>query len=828
MVSYQHAKNICLDGTWELKGFDYDTSDYNRMQKEGEWLKCKVPGDIHNALIDSGIINNPLLADNFEKYLWTEEKEWWYKKQFIFKGGSDKKYELFFEGLDLNADIYLNEILIGHHTNAFIPFKADVTNYLAEGGNTIYVKIDCGLNSLSSFEKIEKYDHGIPLKYDQDFRRIFLRKPQYCFRWDWGQRLLTCGIWRGVELREIDNTSIENIYVYDNFLSGGEVELCIEVELNSDNNEELTFDVNIFDGEDTVNAKFSSEELVTTNQNIITFRKKIANPKLWWPNGYGEQNLYEINFKVLKNAICLSSANVLHGIRRVELIEEFITDDEGKSFIIAINGEKIFCKGANWIPADALPANVTRSSYENLIKKAADANFNMLRIWGGGIYEDKVFFEICARYGIMVWHDFIFANAYYPDDNEGFVEELNREFTYIFKEYRNFSSIVLWCGNNEINWTHQYPLGTVDKFYGKNIYETILPSFYEKYDGKRIYRVSSPYGDAGTGNHNSHLEGDSHSWGFWLSEDNDVASNYKQFYDEKSKFCCEYGVMSYPNLESVENYIGSKDLDVNSQVWKYHENFYENGNIDRILNRYYVDTVKLSVPKLIDYSQYMQGDIYRKSIEHFRRRKFTCSGVVFWMYNDCWGTGGWTIVDYYHREKASYKMVSQAYSPVLLSCMVQADKLSFYAINDTLNTYQACLVEIQIKGFDGEVKHAYKNHIDLERNEKIMFYEMETIKLEANNSYIFMKITDSCGESLYENVDFICDYKELNLPDTRLSCEIDNNIVKISASSLALNVRLSGENGTWFSDNYFNLQTGETKKVEIHGDSNIKVSCLNS
>jgi hypothetical protein len=173
-------------------------------------------------------------------------------------------------------------------------------------------------------------------------------------------------------------------------------------------------------------------------------------------------------------------------------------------------------------------------------------------------------------------------------------------------------------------------------------------------------------------------------------------------------------------------------------------------------------------------------------------------------------------------------MVSQACSSILLSCLVQTDKLSFYAINDTLNTYNSCLVEIQIKGFDGEVKYAYNGRIDIGRNNKVMFYEMETMKLEASSSYIFMKITDSCGESLYENVDFICDYKDLNLPSTRLSYEIDNNVLKISASSLALNVRISGKNGTWFSDNYFNLQNGETKKVEIHGVSNIKVSCLNS
>lgn len=828
MIGHYTYQTIDLNGQWELCGFDYGTSDLDAAVRQSEWIGCRVPGDIHAALIEAGKIASPYLGSHFEEHLWLEEKEWWYRKRFHVDSKQDGLiYELDFDGLDLYAEIYLNGSLVGKSKNAFIPFFADVTSLIREGENELYVKLDCGVNSLVTPEMIVPYDHKVPQIYEQDFRRVFLRKPQFCFRWDWAQRMVTCGIWKDVSLRVIKEAQIKTVHLYDKFYADGSVDLCCEMEIAGDIvSHPLTAELCIKYGVKTIVQQFP------VKQEKKLYKLHIKHPRLWMPNGYGEQNIYQVSLLLKNKDEVLAAREYLHGFRKIELIEEPVPEEDGTTFTIAVNGIKIFCKGANFVPADALPGTITAERYETLVQKAAGANFNMFRIWGGGIYENRVFYDACLKNGIMVWQDCIFANAYYPDDNPEFVENITAEFTHIIQEYRNYSALAVWCGNNEIKWTIPVAIGVLKVAHGDSIYSEILPGLLKKYDPDRIYRPSSPFTDNDSPDANDKRRGDSHSWIFWLNEDIDIATDRSHLFTENSRFCSEYGVMGHSNYETIVEYSGTDQIDFSSELQQKHNNFQELGRINALLNRYYVKTDGLSAKQLIDYSQYMQGDIYRKTIERFRRRKFRCSGSLFWMYNDCWGTTGWTIVDYHLREKGSYYALQRAYSPFNLSVSQKDGKVAVHYCNDGVNQL-SLRIQVKLIGFGTEEKQIYNQKVLCGANSTEKLMELERNAVDAEYSAVEMRAFD--GEKLlFEGIELLGDLIQIPLPQAKLCYSLekqgDSFAVQIQADSLALDVKLSSFDKATFSNNFITLRPGETKEIRVtpeKADTEIRLSGLN-
>ena len=822
---------IDLNGEWALSYFDEGCGEKQKAYLPSKVfknsIKAKVPGAVHADLIKEKIIPEPLYNMNVKKCQWVEEKEWWYKKEFEAPYLYDnRRTELVFEGLDTTSQIYLNGELIGQTNNCLVPHTVDVTDKVIPGKNVLIVKLDAGVFGTKSKE-LEKY--GVFAK--SKGARIWVRKPQYVFGWDWAPKMVSCGIWRPVKLVSYEKAAVRDVFIKTK-LYGKSAEVTADVEMESFSDKPLKLILGIF-----INGKIE-KVIVTAKKGINKFKiaRKVENPRLWWPRGSGEPNMYDFKLEVKDSEKLLDRYETRFGIREVKLLQEKLPLPEGgKSFTLEINGKKIFCKGANWVPLDCIFARITKEKYRKTVELAAGANFNMFRVWGGGIYEDDEFYNACDDNGIMVWQDFIFACAMYPDDDKGFCEELKSETEKAVKRLRNHPGLVLWCGNNENNeaYDERWIGNKKDKkrvFYGKKVYHEILPEACAKYDGTRPYRPGSPYGGESA---NSDYEGDMHAWNVGLHGGPIGRIDYRNFENVRGRFISEYGLMSMPNLESVKKYLPVKEMSVDSKAFKFHVNSMnlfgapkcDPGYMARQIDLFYGDHKRLSFKDFVKVSQLIQGEGYKFEIEHLRRRMYTCSGSLFWMYADAWGEMGWTILDYYLGKKLSYYHIKKAYQPLLVSIKKEEYGVSLWIINDTQKSYSAEL-EFGIKSFTGKkVYLSFGNQVEKISRKKITikpncsvraaFDSLDVFKRD-NVYYAKLKIN---GKVVSENTYMAHALPNLKIPSAAVKYSVKGNVVKIKTDNYAHQVVLELPKGVETEDNAFNILPGETKAIKLSGDS---------
>ena len=837
-------KNIIeLNGEWSLCHFDEGCGEKQKAflpeKKFKNSMKAKVPGAVHADLIKEKLIPEPLFNMNVEKCQWVAEKEWWYKKEFeapyLY---SNKKTELVFEGLDTTSKIYLNGELVGETDNCLVPHTIDVTDKVIPGKNTLIVKLDAGMFGVKNKE-MERYmgkgGHG--------GERIWIRKPQYVFGWDWAPKLVSCGIWRPVRVVSYEKAAVRDVFIKTK-ISGKSAVVTAEVELESFITESLRLTLYVFIGgkleKVTVNAKKG-----TNKYKII---RKLGNPKLWWPRGAGEPNLYDFKLEVKDEGKLLDKFETRFGIREIKLVQETLPLPEGgKSFTLEINGKKVFCKGANWVPADCIFARITKEKYRNMVGIAAGANFNMFRVWGGGIYEDDEFYEACDESGIMVWQDFIYACAMYPDDDKEFYKAVKDETEKAVKRLRNHPGLVLWCGNNENNeaYDERWIGNKADKrriFYGKKVYNEILPSACVKFDGTRPYRPGSPYGGEYA---NSDYEGDMHAWNVGLHGGPVGRIDYRNFENVRGRFISEYGLMSMPNYGSVKKYLPAKEMRPGSKAFNFHTNRMnwfgvpktDRGFMARQIELFYGDPKILSFKEFVKASQLIQGEGYKFEIEHLRRRMYTCSGSLFWMYADAWGEMGWTILDYYLGKKLSYYHVKKAYQPLLISIKKEEYGVSIWVINDTLKSFSAEL-EYGIKNFTGEKGYlSFGMQAEKISRKKIIvgpncsvkaaFDSLDVFKRD-NFYYVKLKVN---GKVVSENTYLAHALPNIKMPAAAVKYSVKTNVVRLETDNYAHQVVLELPAGVETEDNAFNILPGESKVIKLSGDArkfkNIEVSWYN-
>ena len=838
-------KNILeLDGAWALNYFDEGSGEKQKAYlpekvfKNG--LQAKVPGDVHLDLIREKLIPEPLYNMNVKKAAWVEEKEWWYKKEFEAPRLNNKeRTELVFEGLDTTSKIYLNGVPVGQTNNCLVAHTIDITGRLLPGRNTLIVKLDAGV-FIAKNKELEKY--GASRK--NAGARIWVRKPQYVFGWDWAPKMLTCGIWRPVKIVSYEQAAVRDCFIKTS-LRGRAAVISAEVELESFSAKPLSLELKV-----SINGKPEKIRVPAKkglNKYIIT--RKQARPKLWWPKGLGEPALNTFKLEVIDGGKLLDVFETAFGIREVKLLQEKIPAPEGgKSFTLEINGKKVFCKGANWVPADSIFARVTKEKYRSLVEDAAGANINMFRVWGGGIYEDEEFYRACDENGIMVWQDFIFACAMYPDDDKEFCKAVREEAEKAVKRLRNHPGLVLWCGNNENNeaYDERWIGNRADKkriFYGKKIYHEILPEACAKYDGTRPYRPGSPYGGEYA---NSDNEGDMHAWNVGLHGGPVGRLDYRNFERVRGRFISEFGLMSLPNLESVKKYLPAKDRSLASGAFKFHVNRMnwfgipesDPGFMSRHIDLFYGDHKKLAFKDYIKVSQLLQGEGLAFEIEHLRRRMFTCSGSLFWMYADTWGELGWTIRDYYAGNKLSYYHVKRAYQPLLVSLKKEEYGVSIWVLNDTLKSYEAEL-EFGIKAFTGE-KAGYlsfgarpekisrkKIRIKPASAARAAFDNLDVFK-RANVYFAKLKIN---GKLVSENSCLAHPLTNIKMPTAKVKYAVNGNKIKIKTDNYAHQVILELPAGVFAADNCVNILPGETRKIDLLGAQKkfkkVKVSWYN-
>ncbi|MFK5857376.1 MAG: glycoside hydrolase family 2 TIM barrel-domain containing protein [Bacteroidota bacterium] len=808
-----------INSNWTFKS----TSDSN-------WLPATVPGSVHTDLLANNIIEDPYYRLNEHNLQWIDKKDWEYRTYFrIDKSIIDHDIvEILFKGLDSYAKVYLNNHLILDADNMFMYWEVSCKDKLKVGENNLRIVFESPINIglymrenlgyfLPGAENDQSHIGGVGDKKTC----VFTRKAQYHYGWDWGPRLVTSGIWQDIELVAWNNNKIIDVNIIQKELTEDKAALIAEIEIESLKDENIS----IIGFVDSINI-FTEKLHLKIGINKISIPFAISNPELWWTNGLGKQKLYNIEIKVVNELGILSSKNQNIGLRTVEVVQE--VDSIGRSFYFKLNGHPVFMKGANYIPQDIFLGRVSDQDYENLIKSEVDANFNMLRVWGGGIYEKDIFYDLCDKYGILVWQDFMFACAMYPGNKE-FVENVKEEAIQNVKRLRNHPSIALWCGDNEIlsawnrwGWKEnllknqgQDIVDTVWKAYD-DVFHNILPNVVKELDPQRLYWSSSP--SAGFGELENGKSGDNHYWGVWWAKE--PFSKYKE---EIPRFMSEYGFQSFPELNSVKKYAVEDDWDINSEVMKSHQrSSIGNVTIQEYMQRDYNDP--MDFPMFLYVNHVLQAEGIKTAIEAHRLNMPHCMGSLYWQLNDCWPVASWSGIDYYGNWKAMHYFVKNAFNHILVIPEIDSiSQLNVFIVSDNLKNIDAKL-KLSVIDFYGNKLFANESSIVINANSSSTYFNvsLDSIVNKVNRGGVLLhaEVTDTYDNSLSENILYFSKVADLDLPKPNIQYTTKTSelgfTIGITTTNLAKNIFLSvDEIEGRFSNNYFDLLPGESIEIEF-------------
>ncbi len=803
-----------------------DNWQFSQAGKE-EWLQASVPGSVHTDLMQNKKIEDPYYRLNEHDVQWIDKVDWEYKTSFVATEDllNRDRIVLDFKGLDTYADVFVNDQQVLSADNMFREWSADIKGVVKSGENNLRILFRSPI-----VEGLKKYDangYVIPVSGNDlaeigqvegnKLVSVYTRKAGYHFGWDWGPRLVTSGIWRPVYLRAWNAAKIQDLQIVQNEVTKESAAMTANFEIEAEEAGSAVLTVEN-EGQILATKKIELEKGLKTYPVDFT----IANPKLWWTNGLGEQPLYTINGKVkAKNIESIASERI--GIRTLKLVRN--KDEKGTTFYFELNGVPVFMKGANYIPNDIFPARVTEENYRKVINTAKDCNHNMLRVWGGGNYESDLFYDLCDEAGILVWQDFMFACAMFPDDQQ-FLDNVRQEAIDNVKRLRNHPSIAMWCGNNEIlaawyGWGWKAAEEKKDpetaakiwKSY-EDIFLTILPEVVEQYDGQRSYMDSSP--SSGRGVPVDLVNGDEHYWGVWWGKD-----PFSKYATHLARFMSEYGFQSFPELKTVKAYALPEDFDINSKVMASHQrSSIGNGTIAEYMKRDYKDPKDFE--SFLYVGHVLQAEGIKFAMEGHRRAMPYNMGSLYWQINDCWPVASWSSTDYYQRWKALQYFTKKAFEPVIISPYGLGDTLNIGVVSDRLQPFNAT-IKLKVIGFDGQ--EFWKEEITKEIPANSAEFKMSYLKNEllkradAANALLVAEIYEG-DKLLHKNSFFFKPVKDLNLPKAEVKTEIaevaNGYTLTVSSPVLAKNVYFSVDDAveTFFTDNYFDLLPGEKLTIE--------------
>ncbi|MGF7034870.1 beta-mannosidase [Paenibacillus mucilaginosus] len=832
-----------LSGLWRLQHFE--TGQVRPLETASAWLDdrfwmtAEVPGDVHSALIERGLIEHPYFGHQDLKCRWIEQKEWWYRRSFDYslEAGGFEKHELIFEGLDTFATVYVNGLEIGTTNNMLMAHAFDVTRILRDGRNTIAVKFD-PLHLHNRDKALFEWS-----SYTKE--RPWLRKAAMNFGWDWGPRMVTTGIWGAVRLERHRLARLDGVFARTAELAGASAVVKVDVETTAfRRNTELRCEVRLLDADGRPAAQGTAERAGSRE----AFELEIAEAKLWWTHDLGEPYLYRLEVSLYADGELVDRRQEPFGIRTIELQ---LKDEQGQhAFAFLLNGVKLFAKGANWIPADHFIGSIPDQRYRDLIDLSVEANMNMLRVWGGGIYEKDVFYAECDRRGVLVWQDFAFANALFPDYNRDFMENVRREVEYNIRRLRNHASLALWCGNNEIDWLYDMKSAGGDitgPFYGEAIYHELIPQALEALDDSRAYWPSSPYGGSDA---NDPDVGDRHNWQVWhgsvyprrhgevplldYSVEGVTFKNYKQDF---TLFSSEFGMHASANRYTLE-----KNIPEGQFYWNSTEMAYRNKDTNHqkgILLMEGYTGIPRDIEEYMNFSMLTQAEGLKYGIEHYRRNKHRTSGSLIWQLGDSWPGTSWSLIDYELLPKASFHYAKKFYHPLLLS--VDHDPglpLHLWVVNDSLNPLDG-EVRLEVYTFGGERLYSCRVEAYCGANSAVRLLTLseEDILQGADPASVVVKVSTADWDAP-DNLVYLRDQKELQLLPVQLDVQRDEaaGTVRITAGGAHVRmVKLDLPQGNLrFSDNFFDLLAGESRTVQIRSAAGeairwdrLRVSALN-
>ncbi|MDZ7261036.1 MAG: hypothetical protein ONB05_02810, partial [candidate division KSB1 bacterium] len=778
-------RTLSLNGIWHLTYSDYKDKAALRFAEADflptGWLEAKVPGEVHLDLMRHGKIQGYDYALDKSQRQWVEEHDWWYWRQFFVpKEMRGDRVELVFEGLDTFATVWLNGQELGESNNMFLPAVFDVTEKIRfDARNVLAVRLRSAVKEVANQDA-----RGLFSTTTLD--RIPVRKAQMNYSWDFCGRQVSCGIWRDVELRSYSKARLKDVWLNTVEANPAQavVDLQIELELFDVGELELMVALSAPDGQ--IVDRYTCR--VPQSGDIITRRVILQNPQLWWPWELGQPNLYFLLLLLFEKENLVLEKKVIFGIRTLKLIQEPLPET-GSSFYLSINGRRFFVKGANWVPINAAYGDITATDYQRLLRRAREGNLSMLRIWGGGIYENDSFYELCDEMGILVFHDFMFACGVYPQDQE-FLDLVRREAEYQVRRLRNHPCLALWCGDNEGDQAYLWARESHpdDEFFQTHswqdnaIVRQVLPEVCQRLDPARPYIPSSPFSSTPGADPNLETEGDCHHY-FTSPESKNQKHFYKNYGKLSSRFESEFGFCSLPHPETFRTI-----------------NFFQKPLKKTSEDLFYLFSGKNShkeqpdnLDEFIFATQLFHAHGLKYAIEHFRRRKGECGGILYWKFNDPLtfdGTifpGLMCTVDFHDRLKIAYYYARRAYEPVLISFAEppssrgkkgQEDKpISLWVVNDLDEAFKA-RVTWQRLSFMGNVLLEETKELTVPADSSLKIQDIPIPEdLNPRNEYYFALLETAKFEVV--NFYFPLEFHELyrlDLPECHLDVKLKWNV----------------------------------------------------
>lgn len=772
------------------------TMTYDRHKK----LSCTAPCTMYSVLLDHKIIDDPFYGLNEREYMHLSDKDCSFECEFeVGQETLAKEYlELTFLGIDTICEITLNGVLLDNTVNMHRSYTYDVKSILTDGKN----RLELHFSSPTQYFERMNNKHWLWTNGDTVPGASHLRKAFYMSGWDWGPTLPDMGIFRPVVLDAYDGDKIDNVFVRQ-FHEDGEVTLEISVETKHDKGCNLTAEI---DGK--------TVKLVGGKGKI-----KIDNPKLWWVRGYGEQYLYELCVTMEKDGAVVDTNKKNIGLRTLTVSTE--RDATGSEFCFVINGVKIFSMGANYIPQDNLLSRINPQRTEELIKTAIDANFNTLRVWGGGCYPEDEFYDICDKYGIMVWQDFMLA-CVQVWLTKNMTEEYIAEAEYNVKRLRNHPSLAIFCGNNEMEQGVCYwgNLGTNQRVKEDYIelYERIFPEVCDRLCPDTFYWPSSPSSGGGLDNPICETRGDIHFWDVWHG-----GKPFTEYRKHNFRFCSEYGFEAFPSVKTMRAVCPENELNAFSRVVENHQKC--KGGNKKIL-MYLADNYlyPLDFETLVYASQLLQADAIKYGVEHFRRNRGYCMGSLYWQFNDCWPVASWSSVDSNLRYKALHYAAKKFYAPVSMGLFLEGNSLAVSIFNETMQNFEG-QVKLYVSTSAFEVKQEYVREVSVDC---LTSKDVLTIKADMSdmyNTYIYADLYDKQGNFITRNTQLLCPAKhfEFGKPHIKVDiADIDGGVeLRVSSDVFAKGVNIDFDGiDLVLSDNFFDLTDGKpfavTSKTEYN------------
>ncbi|MDD2963611.1 MAG: hypothetical protein PHQ65_04215 [Bacteroidales bacterium] len=794
--------------TIPINGFEFTKA------AESAWKPATVPGTIHTDLLNLRLIPDPFIGQHEAAVQWIGNQTWIYRTTFNADKLADFKHvEIKFGGLDTHADVLIDGRIVLQTHNMFRAYSLPLTEPQRKGDHQLEVV----------FHPAQIHDSLAAMRYPTRLpdNRTFSRKAGYHYGWDWGPKLVTCGITAPVTLEGWNIFKLKSVQVRTISATNENAILQAEVEVFANEPREIEIKGTVAETGTTVEKKAK----LNPGNNTLVLPFQIQDPNLWWPRGHGRQALYHLNLLIDNQPVTKPHP---FGIRKVELVQK--PDDHGTSFAFKINGKLIYAKGANYIPQDNFITRPGYSQYHRLLTDAAHQGFNMLRVWGGGIYERDCFYNLCDSLGLMVWQDFMFACYFVPATPE-MVNEISMEADYQIRRLRPHPSVVMWCGNNEIdeawhNWGYQklygYTASDTATVWGdyQKIFNQLIPRLLEKLDPDRPYWPSSP--QYGWGRAESLAHGDMHYWGVWWG--NQPFEVYRQ---KTGRFMSEYGFQSYPHPATISQWAGDREnLNSENPLIKAHQKHPTGAaTIETYLAR------EFAIPQDFDHyvylSQVLQAKGMAVAIETHRIDAPRCMGTLFWQLNDCWPVTSWSATDYYQRPKAFFHHLKRLFAPVLIAAHLQSDTLSVRAVTDSadLDKLSATLT---LADYQGNKLMTKAFELSLKRNEGKTLATiplkqlLQNREVDTTNMFVLIGLNDKEGRMLSHCRTLLCSPKNFATSSIALTHTLqktgDNSFtLTLSATKPAFDVFISTEKDpeASFSDNYTDVLPGVPVEITI-------------